>query len=96
MPPGHRAFLEELEAGPSVREAVREQGGDHPSLGEAYDACLQWLEHFRATHLEYAARYIHRQSQASAANPTAVGTGGTPFMAYLKKHRDETRRHRLR
>ena len=42
-----------------------------PALCEAYDACLQWLEHFRATHLEYAARYIHRQSQASAANPTA-------------------------
>jgi indoleamine 2,3-dioxygenase len=96
MPPGHRAFLEELEAGPSLREAVREREADHPSLGEAYDACLHWLEHFRATHLEYAARYIHRQSQASSANPTELGTGGTPFMAYLKKHRDETRRHRLR
>ncbi len=96
MPPGHRAFLEELEAGPSLREAVRELGTGHPSLVEAYDACLHWLEHFRATHLEYAARYIHRQSQESAANPTAVGTGGTPFMAYLRKHRDETGRHRMR
>jgi indoleamine 2,3-dioxygenase len=96
MPPGHRAFLEALEAGPSVREAVRERAHDHPALAEAYDACLHWLEHFRATHLEYAARYIHRQSQSSAANPTDVGTGGTPFMAYLKKHRDETAQHRLR
>ncbi|HME69412.1 MAG TPA: hypothetical protein VKM54_06035 [Myxococcota bacterium] len=96
MPPGHRAFLEELEAGPSLREAVRELGSGHASLVEAYDACLHWLEHFRATHLEYAARYIHRQRQASAANPTEVGTGGTPFMTYLKKHRDETGRHRIR
>ncbi|HBZ71668.1 MAG TPA: hypothetical protein DEP35_18855 [Deltaproteobacteria bacterium] len=96
MPPGHRAFLEELEAAPSLREAVRELGSGQPSLVEAYDECLHWLEHFRATHLEYAARYIHRQSQASAANPTELGTGGTPFMAYLKKHRDETARHRMR
>ena len=70
--------------------------GAQPSLVEAYDACLHWLEHFRATHLEYAARYIHRQSQATAANPTDVGTGGTPFMRYLRKHRDETAGHRLR
>jgi indoleamine 2,3-dioxygenase len=96
MPPRHRAFLETLEAGPSVRAAVGALASGEPALCEAYDACLLWLEHFRATHLEYAARYIHRQSQASTANPTALGTGGTPFMAYLKKHRDETGRHRLR
>ncbi|HYB13045.1 MAG TPA: hypothetical protein VEG67_06215, partial [Myxococcota bacterium] len=70
MPPGHRAFVQELEAGHSIREAVRARTADHPSLGEVYDACLHWLEHFRATHLEYAARYIHRQSQSSTANPT--------------------------
>ena len=96
MPPGHRAFVEAVEAGPSVRATLTASGGGHPTLVEAYDACLHWLEHFRATHLEYAARYIHRQSQASAANPTDVGTGGTPFMVYLRKHRDETGRHRIR
>ena len=44
------------------------------------------------THLEYAARYIQKQAQVGA-NSTAYGTGGTPFMRYLRKHRDETRAH---
>ena len=46
-------------------------------------------------HLEFAARYIHGQAQSDGNNPTEVGTGGTPFMRYLKKHRDESNAHRL-
>jgi indoleamine 2,3-dioxygenase len=88
MPPRHRAFVEAAEAAPGIRAAVRESGSRE--LVELYDECLRWLESFRSTHLDYAARYIYRQSQSDAANPTAVGTGGTPFMPYLKKHRDET------
>jgi len=30
-----------------------------------------------------------------AAYPTDVGTGGTPFMVYLKKHRDESASQRI-
>jgi indoleamine 2,3-dioxygenase len=63
-------------------------------LRSAYDECVRWLESFRSTHLDYAARYIHQQLPTGGANPTSVGTGGTPFMAYLRKHRDETARHR--
>ena len=93
MPPRHRAFLEAVEAAPSIRAAVLRSS--NRELRAAYDECLRWLEAFRSTHLDYAARYIHHQSATGAANPTAVGTGGTPFMAYLRKHRDETARHKV-
>jgi len=46
---------------------------------------------FRAKHLEYAGTYIHAQAQVTPGNPSAVGTGGTPFMVYLRKHRDESK-----
>jgi indoleamine 2,3-dioxygenase len=92
MPPGHREFLGALEASAPVRAAVLASAD--ADLRAAYDECLRWLESFRSTHLDYAARYIHQQRPTGAANPTAVGTGGTPFMAYLRKHRDETGRHR--
>jgi indoleamine 2,3-dioxygenase len=95
MPPGHRAFLAAVERGTSAHDAVAQLAGDHSALGDALDCCLRYLEEFRSIHLEYAARYIHSQSQRSDANPTEVGTGGTPFMPYLAKHRDETKRQRM-
>ncbi|TMA31601.1 MAG: hypothetical protein E6J87_15300 [Deltaproteobacteria bacterium] len=94
MPPRHRAFLEHVEEGSCVRGAVRELRSARPELAEAYDACLRWLEAFRTLHLDYAAKYIDAQA-GGGANPSDVGTGGTPFMKYLAKHRDETASHRL-
>lgn len=88
MPPAHRAFIESLEARTPVRPFVKH--ADRRSLNEAFNACVETLEAFRSLHLEYAASYIFRQAQTDAKNPHAVGTGGTPFMQYLKKHRDET------
>jgi indoleamine 2,3-dioxygenase len=95
MPKEHRAFIETLEQGPSVRAYVAAHQHDCPGSRDAYNACVRRIAEFRATHLEYAARYIHQQSQHSPDNPTNVGTGGTPFMPYLKKHRDETMAHLL-
>jgi indoleamine 2,3-dioxygenase len=92
MPPAHRAFLEQLEAGPSVRDFVLAQADR--ALRAVYDACVAELAAFRSTHLEYAARYIQHQTQVGS-NSNVYGTGGTPFMRYLRKHRDETTRHRL-
>jgi indoleamine 2,3-dioxygenase len=93
MPPAHRAFIESLEQRTSVRSFVERAG--KASLTSAYNACIEAVENFRSLHLEYAARYIFHQAQTDAKNPHAVGTGGTPFMPYLKKHRDETGQGRI-
>jgi indoleamine 2,3-dioxygenase len=95
MPAGHRAFVEAIERRSTVRQVVTGAGGGEKSLTSAYDACLRRVEEFRSIHLEYAASYIFRQAQDASANPTSVGTGGTPFMPYLKKHRGETRDSRI-
>jgi indoleamine 2,3-dioxygenase len=92
MPPRHVAFLEQLEAGPSVRDFVLSNSAN--ALRSAYDACVAGVEAFRSTHLEYAGRYIQKQAQVGV-NSTVYGTGGTPFMRYLKKHRNETAAHRV-
>jgi indoleamine 2,3-dioxygenase len=65
-------------------------------LHNVYNSCIHWLEKFRTKHLEYARDYIFAQAQRTPTNPSAVGTGGTPFMPYLEKHRDETAQHLLK
>jgi indoleamine 2,3-dioxygenase len=94
MPPTHRAFIESLEERGSVRAFVQRSG--RARLTELYNACVEGLHQFRSLHLEYAAAYIFRQAQTDDKNPHAVGTGGTPFMQYLTKHRDETAEHSIR
>src|SRR5207253_1990560 len=95
MPPRHRAFIETVEAGPSVRDYVLRHRDACPGLRDAYNAAVDGIELFRSTHLEYARNYIVKQSQGGKRNPTDVGTGGTPFVPYLKKHRAETRTHKI-
>jgi indoleamine 2,3-dioxygenase len=93
MPPKHVAFIEAVEAGPSVRNFVTI--AKRASLTTVFNDCVELVANFRAMHLEYAGTYIHAQAQATPGNPSAVGTGGTPFMTYLRKHRDETKTQTL-
>ncbi len=87
-PPAHRRFIDDTRAASQLRRFV-EQAKDR-GLTEAYNTIIQAIADFRTRHLEYAASYINKQQRAASGNDTEVGTGGTPFMRYLKKHRDET------
>ena len=90
MPPKHRKFIKKVE-GSMLKDLVL----DSVNLKKIYNQCLKELSDFRALHLKYAGMYIHKQSQQK--NPfgrggsTIKGTGGTPFMTYLKKHLEETK-----
>jgi len=48
------------------------------------------LAQFRRIHYDYVDQYVHQQTKQGKSNSTEIGTGGTPFMRYLKKHLDET------
>lgn len=87
-PATHRAFIEDMQTASHLRDFARIQ---RQSLKDAFNACVEQVARFRSRHLEYAAAYINKQASDAAGNDPDVGTGGTPFMKYLKKHRDENR-----
>ncbi len=96
MPPKHRKLLEAIEQGPHIRSYVMNRTKASSLLRDAYNDCIEWVEKFRAKHLDHARAYINKQAERSRANPTSVGTGGTPFIPYLEKHRDETKKHLIK
>ncbi|MDH5724115.1 MAG: indoleamine 2,3-dioxygenase, partial [Nitrospira sp.] len=85
MPPRHRAFLQALESQTDssgrarLSSYVHDRRQSHSELWSAYGVCVGLLAQFREIHIGYADSYINRQHQTSTTNPTAVGTGGTPF-----------------
>jgi len=93
-PPAHRAFIEDVRSESQLRDFVTSAG--NAELTGLYNDIVTAVEDFRTRHLEYAASYIHKQARDADGNPTDIGTGGTPFMKYLKKHRDESGKHLIK
>lgn len=89
MPKKHRSFIEYIESN-------TEFDGEESSskIVSIRDKCLDQMTIFRSQHLQYASDYIHKQNVKStlfgSGGSVIRGTGGTPFMKYLRKHRDET------
>jgi indoleamine 2,3-dioxygenase len=80
MPAPHRALIAEVEAMPSVRDIA---------APDAFNDVLEGIATFRETHYKWAHEYINRWTE----DPR--GTGGTPYMSWLKQLIDETRDWRV-
>ena len=80
MPARHRALIEEVEAMPDIRNHCYK---------ELYNAILDAMAAFRKVHYSWAEEYINRWTD----DPR--GTGGTPYMRWLKQMLRETEAHRL-
>jgi len=95
MPPAHRLAIERVEMRSKAKEIIQQS----KKLINEYNKCLEEIRIFRTQHLDFAATYIHKQSQIKKSfgrgGSTVTGTGGTPFMKYLKKHRDETQNQKI-
>jgi indoleamine 2,3-dioxygenase len=75
MPAEHRALIAAVEAMPSIRKMASKQN---------YNAVLDAMAEFRSVHYGWAQEYINRWTN----DPR--GTGGTPYMQWLKQLIDET------
>ena len=89
MPKKHREFLETLEQLPSVREYVLHS--NNPDLVGKYNSAVEAFSEFRSQHVVLVTRYIVNQRQHSVnTSLDMTGTGGTPFMKFLKQVKEDT------
>jgi len=78
MPVEHQAFIREVEGMPDFRGACDR---------DAYNGILDAMATFREVHYGWAQQYINQRTD----DPR--GTGGTPYMQWLKQLIDETLAH---
>jgi indoleamine 2,3-dioxygenase len=98
MAPRHRAFIEALEKNETelnCRSFVEAHRHTSPDAVVAYNEAVQEMHAFRSVHLKFATAYIAKQELRASSNPTVTGTGGTPFMEYLRNHVEQTLAHRI-
>ncbi|XP_051896961.1 indoleamine 2,3-dioxygenase 1 [Pristis pectinata] len=106
MPPAHKAFIQVIASGPSVREYIILH--PCPGLRETYNDCIEALVGLRNYHITVVTRYITilasrtKAEKAKLSSKSDViqkaplsleerGTGGTTIMSLLKSTRDMTK-----
>lgn len=88
MPQPHQKFLQNLvnhQANSNV--SLRTCAITNNDLRAVYNECITEIVRFRAKHFEYAMNYIYNKVD----NPN--GTGGTPYVPWLKQLKEETEEH---
>lgn len=80
MPPEHQQWLDRVHGMPDVRPIA---------TASCFNAVLERMAEFREIHYHWAIKYIARRCN------DPQGTGGTPYLKWLKYLIDETRQHRL-
>ena len=89
MPSNSREFLNVLSCQPSIRDYAV-QSGDREVI-KSYNQAVEAFGEFRSSHVVLVTRYIVLQKEHSVnASLEEKGTGGTPFMSFLKQVRDDT------
>jgi len=78
MPADHRDLLQHIENLPNFKDRADK---------DAFNDILDAMATFREVHYHWANEYIHRMSKDNK------GTGGTPYILWLKQLIDETRAH---
>ncbi|XP_043359041.1 indoleamine 2,3-dioxygenase 1 isoform X2 [Dermochelys coriacea] len=110
MPAAHRAFIQTLASGPSLRQFVL--ATNDAGLHAAFNKCVSALVDLRSYHIQIATKYItipagkcraeqQQQQQLGGCVHESMsvlserGAGGTEFMHFLKAVRDTTRKAQL-
>ncbi|XP_035867470.1 indoleamine 2,3-dioxygenase 2 isoform X1 [Phyllostomus discolor] len=99
MPPSHKAFIEEVQAAPSLRHHVLSSGNGQ--LLTAYNQCVEALAELRSYHITVVTKYlVTAAAKAKSRKPSHLpeapqaleerGTGGTAVLNFLKSVRNKT------
>lgn len=80
MPKEHRAFISYVESLPPIKDRADK---------DAFNDVLDAMATFREVHFHWSQEYINRQCKDQ------LGTGGTPYIKWLKQLIEETRAHRI-
>lgn len=98
LPTRIQAFLRHLDSAPSIRTYIEQLDSNNACVDE-FNRCLKGMEAFRTAHIKMTSVYIilqqkkendGRQDVISGVMPSAVGTGGTELIPFLKQIRQET------
>ncbi|KAM9621689.1 indoleamine 2,3-dioxygenase 2 isoform 2-T2 [Trichechus inunguis] len=99
MPPSHKAFIEEIQSAPSLRDYTLSSG--NCQLLTAYNQCTEALAELRSYHITVVTKYLITAAvKAKVRRPSHLpgppqaleerGTGGTAVLSFLKSVRDKT------